>query len=67
NSFNGNVQFNEKGLPVSSEKHHGIGTQSIAFIVKKYDGVLLYKIENQRFILQILLNCSLLDHTNKST
>ena len=56
NSFNGQAEFNEEGLPVSHDEHHGIGTQSIAFIVKKYSGILHYKTENRLFTLQILLN-----------
>lgn len=56
NTFNGQAEFNEKGLPISYDEHHGIGTQSIDFIVKKYSGILHYKTENHLFTLQILLN-----------
>lgn len=56
NTFDGQAEFNDAGLPVSHDEHHGIGTQSIAFIVKKYNGILHYKTENRLFTLQILLN-----------
>ncbi|WP_195270458.1 GHKL domain-containing protein [Eubacterium sp. 1001713B170207_170306_E7] len=56
NTFNGQAEFSEEGLPVNHDEHHGIGTQSIAFIVKKYNGILHYKTEHCLFTLQILLN-----------
>ncbi len=43
------------GLPVSKERGHGIGTQSIRYIVEKLGGNSRFAIEDNMFVLQIIL------------
>ncbi len=50
-----NTTLDESGYPSSSQKGHGIGSKSIISFAKKYDGELLYKIENGVFRVRILV------------
>ena len=43
------------GCPLAREEGHGIGSKSISTFVKKYDGELLYKIENGLFRVRLLV------------
>ena len=55
NPFSGSIKM-KNGMPVTSSKNtelHGYGMQSIAYVVKKYGGVLQIKTENQTFTLRI--------------
>ncbi len=47
--------LDENGYPAASETGHGIGSRSVVAFAKKYDGELLYKIENGVFRVRILV------------
>lgn len=47
--------LDENGYPITSELNHGIGSKSVIAFVKKYDGELMYKIENGVFRVRILV------------
>lgn len=49
------VVLDENGYPVAVEAGHGIGSKSVIAIAKKYDGELLYKIENGVFRVRLLV------------
>lgn len=49
------VTLDKNGYPATEEKGHGIGTKSVAAFGKKYDGELLYKIENGIFRVRLLV------------
>ncbi len=49
------VIFDENGYPVAVEAGHGIGSKSVIAFAKKYDGELLYKIENGVFQVRLLV------------
>ena len=43
------------GMPITNEKEHGFGTQSIRYTVEKQNGNCHFSINKERFILQIIL------------
>lgn len=47
----------ENGIPITQKdkKFHGFGVKSMMRVVKKYDGVLTFKLEDERFVLNIAL------------
>ncbi|WP_312613346.1 GHKL domain-containing protein [Oscillibacter sp.] len=47
--------LDENGYPIAREEGHGIGSKGVIAFVKKYDGELLYKIENDVFRVRILI------------
>ena len=47
--------LDEKGYPLVFKEGHGIGTKSVIAFAKKYDGELLYKIENGIFRVRLLV------------
>ncbi|MBI4855908.1 MAG: sensor histidine kinase [Acetobacterium woodii] len=47
--------LDRSGYPVVYEKEHGVGSKSTIAFVKKYDGELLYKIEDGIFRVRILV------------
>ena len=47
--------LDENGYPFSSQEDHGIGSKSVIAFSKKYDGELIYKIENGTFRVRILV------------
>lgn len=47
--------LDENGYPFASQKDHGIGSKSVIAFAKKYDGELLYKIENCVFRVRLLV------------
>ncbi len=49
------IVLDENGYPAASETGHGIGSRSVVAFAKKYDGELLYKIENGVFRVRILV------------
>lgn len=55
NSFCGRVDFNEAGLPVCTEKGHGLGTRSIAAFCAKYSAAYNYHAENGVFSFYIAM------------
>lgn len=54
NSYEGTVMF-DNDLPVSTKENHGLGTKSIATVVKKYSGVYSFTAENGVFKTSIIL------------
>lgn len=54
NTYDGEILFDSRHLPVSRESGHGIGTQSIAAFAGKYNASLDYK-EDTLFRLRILI------------
>lgn len=54
NAFRGTVRFDERGLPISNENGHGIGSQSIAVFAEKYAATWDYQAENGIFRLRLL-------------
>ncbi len=47
--------LDESGYPFTSRKDHGMGSRSVIAFAKKYDGELIYKIENGVFQVRILI------------
>lgn len=47
--------LDENGCPIARAEGHGIGSKSVAAFAKKYDGELLYKIENGVFRVRLLV------------
>ncbi len=47
--------LDESGYPFTSQKNHGIGSKSVIAFAKKYDGELIYKIENGVFRARLLV------------
>ena len=54
NPCQGEVLF-EKGIPVSSQPGHGLGTQSICTVVERYGGGCSFFTQNGQFILRLFL------------
>ena len=55
NSFNGEVYFNDNGIPESCEEGHGFGSRSIATFCEKYGGRYRFKAEDRVFTLFMYL------------
>lgn len=49
------VVLDESGYPIAGEEGHGIGSKSIIAFAKRYDGELLYKVENGIFRVRLLV------------
>jgi len=47
--------LDENGYPLAYGDGHGIGSKSVIAFVKKYDGELMYKIENGVFRVRLLV------------
>jgi len=47
--------LDENGYPVAREACHGVGSKSVAAFAQKYDGELMYKIENGVFRVRLLV------------
>ena len=47
--------LDETGHPIANEEGHGIGSKGVITFVRKYDGELLYKIENNVFRVRVLV------------
>lgn len=54
NSFDEPVEFDNEGRPVSKQKDHGIGTQSIFAFSRKYGASMDYSAKNGIFSIRIL-------------
>ena len=54
NSFNGKVEFDRNGIPVSHTPGHGIGTRSIVAFCEKHKAFYEFKADDQRFSLRIV-------------
>lgn len=55
NNYEGEVTFDEEGLPASRENGHGIGTRSISAFATKNNAILDYDITEEWFKLRIVL------------
>ena len=53
NSFDGVVEFDKNGLPVSHEEGHGFGTRSIAAFCEKYGAFYEFKVTGDTFYLRL--------------
>lgn len=51
----GDAALDESGYPIVREKGHGIGSRSLIAFAKKYDGELIYQIENGVFRVRLLV------------
>ena len=47
--------LDEGGYPVAREKGHGIGSRSLIAFAKRYDGELIYQVENGVFRVRLLV------------
>lgn len=56
NFYNGEVLFDESGLPVSKEIGHGLGTKSIAAFIEKHGGIIEYSADDTMFRMRLLMN-----------
>ncbi|MBR5508831.1 MAG: sensor histidine kinase [Lachnospiraceae bacterium] len=45
----------ENGVPVSEQKGHGVGVQSICAIVERYGGIYSFSVQDEQFVLRIFL------------
>ncbi len=55
NPCGSDTALDENGYPLASQKDHGIGSKSVIAFAKKYDGELIYKIENSVFRVRLLV------------
>lgn len=55
NSFDGRVEFDESGIPLSPEEEHGFGTRSIAAFCTRPGGFYQFKAEGRIFTLFMYL------------
>lgn len=53
NSYNGEIEFDKKGIPVSHEDGHGFGTRSIVAFCEKYGCFYEFKALDEKFQLRI--------------
>lgn len=53
NTFDGEVEFDEDGIPVTKAEGHGFGTRSIAAFCDKYGLYYSFGVKDERFVLQI--------------
>ncbi len=49
------TRLDDNGYPFTSQEEHGIGSKSVIAFVKKYDGELMYKIENGIFRVRVVV------------
>lgn len=54
NSYNGEVEFDNNGIPVSREDGHGFGTRSIVAFCEKNDGLYEFKADDRIFALRLV-------------
>lgn len=58
NSFQGKIDFDENGFPITTKDdtmYHGYGVKSISLIAGKYEGNVSFRIKNEIFILNVLI------------
>lgn len=55
NPYDGIIETDKNGYPVSNEHGHGMGTQSIASFIEKYNAEILYDVFNQIFRVRIIV------------
>jgi len=54
NNFNGKVEFDRNGIPLSKAEGHGLGTRSIVAFCEKHKALYEFKADDQRFSLRIV-------------
>lgn len=54
NSFNGNIEFNDSGVPITHDDGHGFGTRSIIAFCEKHEVYYEFKTKDDNFILQVM-------------
>ena len=54
NSCDNTVRF-QNGIPITQETGHGMGVQSICAIVKKYGGMYVFLVKDNKFVLRVSL------------
>lgn len=55
NTFDGNVVFDEKGIPQPQKEGHGFGTRTIATLCEKVGGYYVFQAEDDVFTLYMHL------------
>lgn len=53
NSFDGNIEFDKSGVPVSHESEHGLGTRSIVAFCEKNNAFYQFKTDGDKFSLYL--------------
>jgi len=53
NNFDGDIEFDDQGIPVNHHEEHGFGTRSIAAFCHKHNAHCMFKVTNQKFALYI--------------
>ena len=53
NSFDGNIEFDKNGIPVSHESGHGFGTRSIVAFCEKNNAFYQFKTSGDKFSLYL--------------
>ena len=56
NNFNGKVEFDRNGIPLSKAEGHGLGTRSIVAFCEKHKALYEFKADDQRFSLRIVFS-----------
>ncbi len=56
NSFNGEVEFDDNGIPVNRADEHGFGTRSIVAFCEKHNAFYEFKTEDNVFSLRLIFN-----------
>ncbi|MBQ7011330.1 MAG: GHKL domain-containing protein [Clostridia bacterium] len=54
NSFNGEVEFDDNGIPINHDEEHGFGTRSIAAFCEKHNVFFEFKTEDNVFSLRLV-------------
>jgi hypothetical protein len=49
------TKLDENGYPIANEEGYGVGSKSVIAFAKKYDGELVYQIENRVFRVRLLI------------
>ena len=55
NPYDGEIELNENGLPVSHKEGHGRGSQSVADFVQKCSGELVYEVTDGLFRVRLMV------------
>ena len=54
NSYNGEIELDENGIPVNHQENHGFGIKSIITFCKKYNAFYEFKADDRKFRLRIM-------------
>lgn len=53
NNFDGEVEFDDQGIPVNHHEEHGFGTRSIAAFCHKHHAHYMFKVTDEKFALYV--------------